>query len=229
MCVLSVQPLELIPLMQKRISKLAGSLKRIGDIEVNDWDFMELLHKDIRDLEVARSLRRLGKMRVTEWEFKDVLPAVNKLAHKEVDLGDIFRRAAAYRVMEWDFREAFGSHHDGSADSPRMNARKPPSTAEIGALSARLTRFLASTAHELIEEPAHAQVMVREIQPAVLCFTMVLLRRDAATLIGHGGHTAAAIRRLMQAVGLSQGVHVLLRVLSHEEFAREEPSQTTGS
>jgi predicted RNA-binding protein YlqC (UPF0109 family) len=40
-----------------------------------------------------------------------------------------------------------------------------------------------------------------------------------SALIGHGGHTAAAIRRILQNAGQRHGVHVILNILSHEEAA----------
>lgn len=201
-------------LIEIRMSRFTESLKRIGDIEVTEWDFAQLLHRDIEDLEVTRSLRRLGGMRVTEWEFKDVLPAMNRLAHKEVDLVDIFKRAAAYRVMEWDFNT--------TARSQSKAGELPVSDEEIGSISRRLEKFLGFVAAGLIEQPAHARISMRQIAPAVLCFRLILVKRDAAILIGHGGHGAAAIRRIMQAVGETRRVKILLRVLTHEEAAAED-------
>ena len=93
--------------MPKRISKFANSLKQLGDIQVTELDFMELLNTDIRELEIAHSLRRLGSIRVMEWDFRTVLPAVNKLAHQEVDLINFVKRTAHYKVMEWDFRRPY--------------------------------------------------------------------------------------------------------------------------
>ena len=204
--------------MQNRLSKFTASLKRIGDIEVTDWDFVELLNRDVEDLELTRSLRRLGGVRVTEWEFKDVLPAVNRFAHKEVDLVDIFKRAAAYRVMEWDFRDAI-RHHAEAGGKP---ADAPLSDEEMRGLIQRLEGFLGFVAAGLIEQPRHARIMVREIAPSLWCFRLVLVKRDAAILIGHGGHGAAAIRRIMQALGEAKRVKILLKVMTHEEAAADE-------
>jgi predicted RNA-binding protein YlqC (UPF0109 family) len=63
---------------------------------------------------------------------------------------------------------------------------------------------------------------VTEIAPAVLCFSLILVKRDTAILIGHGGHGAAAIRRILQAIGEANRVKILLRVMTHEEAAAEE-------
>ncbi len=201
--------------MDHRIAKLTESLRRIGEIEVTDWDFAELLHRDVEDLEVTRALRRLGRMRVTEWDFKDVLPAVNRLARKEVDLVDAFRRAAAYRVMEWDFRNPTG-HHDKTGAATADAYLSPE---EMQALIQRLKSFLGFVAGGLTEYPEHARITVTESAPTLLRFRLILVKRDAAMLIGHGGHTAAAIRRIMQGAGTAKGVNVLLNILTHEEAA----------
>lgn len=202
-----------------RLARLAKSIKEIGDIEVTDWDFMEILHTNVEDLEVARSLRRLGRIRVTDWEFRDVLPAVNKIAHKEVHLVDAFKRAAAYRVMEWDFRDLLDDDEDDGENQAGGMHRSAPSGEELQRIIRSFTSFLGFVCRGLIEHPDHACIKVVEIEPGVLRFKLVLVKRDAAALIGHGGHTAAAIRRLLQAAGRRQGVHVLLAVLSHEEDA----------
>lgn len=175
-----------------------------------------ILHTDIKDLELTRSLRRLGSIRVTDWEFSDVLPAVSRLAHKEVDLVDIFKRTCNYRVTDWDFRDLLHSHLS-EKDEDESTAQLSPE--EMQAIIHRLTAFLGFVTEGLVEQPQHARIKVAEIQPGLLRFKLVLVRRDTAALIGHGGHSAAAIRRLMQDAGHRQGVQVLLQVLSHEEDA----------
>ena len=104
--------------MPKRISKLASSLKQLGEIQVTEWDFMALLNTDIRELEISRSLRRLGSIRVMEWDFRTVLPAVKKLANQEVDVVDFVKRTAHYKVMEWDFRSALQAEHKPAPQEP---------------------------------------------------------------------------------------------------------------
>jgi|GEM_PF-1517352 len=89
--------------MAKRTSRITNSLRQLGEIQVNDWDFMALLNKDI---EIGRSLRNLGGKKVTEWEFKEVVPALQKLARQEVDMVGWVKRAANMKVLDWDFRSA---------------------------------------------------------------------------------------------------------------------------
>lgn len=199
--------------MPNRISRFANTIKQLGEIQVTELDFMELLNKDIKDLDISRSLRRLGNIRVTEWDFRNVLPAVNKLAQQEVDLVDIFKRTASYKVMEWDFRNAHHPDHKATPSVPR------PGPAEIQAIILRLKNFLDYVVVNLIDEPGHAQIKVREIAPAVLRFRLVLVKRDVAMLIGMQGHTASAIRSVLKAAAAVHGVNALLEIHSHEEAA----------
>lgn len=194
--------------MTARISKIARSLKRVGDIQVNDWDFMALLQKDISDLEPGRALRRLGQVRVTEWDFHNPLPAVAKLANTEVDLLGFVKRTASYKVLEWDFR---APHPPPPADGPTH--------AEMAALTDHLKNFLNYVAANLVEEPGHARLRIEEIGENTLRCRLVLVRRDVALLIGRGGETAAAIRSLLKAAAARHGVHALLEIVSHEDDA----------
>lgn len=203
-----------------KISKIASSLKQLGEIQVTELDFMELLNKDIRELEIARSLTRLGSIRVMEWDFRTVLPAVSKLAHQEVDLVDLVRRTAHYKVMEWDFRSALSAERGAEFQEP-VDRLEPE---EMQELIVRLKNFLQYVAVNLIDEPNHAQIKVREIAPNVLRFKLVLTKRDVAMLIGREGHTAAAIRSILKAAAGTSGVHALLQIHSHEE----EMARTDG-
>jgi predicted RNA-binding protein YlqC (UPF0109 family) len=202
----------------KRISGIASSLRQLRDIQVNDWDFEGLLHKDVGDIEFSKSLRRFGSIRVMEWDFADVLPAVNKLAHQEVDIVNIVKRVADYKVMEWDFRS-----HPPSASNPEHLSPE-----EMQALKMRLKDFLQYTVVNLIEEPNHAHIKVLEIAPDVLRFKLVMVKRDVSMLIGMGGHTAAAIRNLLKAAAGMSGVAVLLQILSHEEDVMLDDDSTGG-
>ncbi len=201
--------------MSNHISKLAQSLKQIGDIEVNDWDFKALLNKDIKDLEVSRSLRRLGGVQVMEWDFRTVLPAVNRIAHQEVDVIDLIRRTANYKVMEWDLRNP--SH--AQASEPEDVPGKALNPEEMQELILRLKNFLQYVVVNLIDEPSHAQIKVREIEPNVLRFKLILVNRDVSMLIGREGHTASAIRSVLQAVSRLHGVQAMLLIHSHETEA----------
>jgi predicted RNA-binding protein YlqC (UPF0109 family) len=205
--------------MSKPIAKFTDSLRQLGEIHVNDWDFMALMHKDIKEIEFTKSLRKLGNIRVMEWDFRTVLPAVNQLANHEVDLTGILRRTANYKVMEWDFRKPFPSEHK---PAPRdAEVAHPLSREEMQALIGRLKDFIQYVVVNLIDEPNHAHVRIQEIAPNVLRLKLVLTKRDVAMLIGTGGHTAAAIRRLVKDSARAKGVHALLQIHSHEEEIAE--------
>lgn len=200
------------------MSKISESLKQLAETQVNDWDFMALLNKDIKELEIGHSLRKLGNIQVMEWDFKKVMPAVDRFAHQEVDLLDLVKRTANYKIMDWDFRSALPAapvpvQQEGLEVLPAQDS----STSEKVAM--RLKNFLQYVALSLIDEPERAQIKVQEIGKDVLRFKLVLVKRDVALLIGREGHTAAAIRNILKATASIQGVHALLQIHSHEEEA----------
>jgi len=198
--------------MPKRRSKTPEPIPTPTDITSATWDFTQLLNTDIRKLEVADSLRQLGKIRVMDWDFKTVIPAVKRTANREVDVMDLLKRTANYRIMDRDFRSA-------SCDSANalLPVSDPASSPEVQALMIRLQGFLQYVAENLIDEPAQAQIRVTEIAPKVLRFTVALVKRDVAILIGREGFTATAIRTVIKSVAETQGVNVLLQIHSQEE------------
>jgi len=203
--------------MASRITKLTRSLKEIGEIQVNEWDFAGLMNKEISELEFRDSLRKLGNVQVMDWDFRNVLPAVNKLANTEVDLVDIVRRTAHYKVMDWDFNA------NPSAESePHPSATSQPletnlSKAEMRALVTRLKSFIQYVCTHLVDVPNHANIEIKEIKPSVLRVKVILVKRDVAMLIGREGHTAGAIRSALKAAAGIHGVHTLLEIVSHED------------
>jgi predicted RNA-binding protein YlqC (UPF0109 family) len=196
--------------MPSRASKIASSLKQLGEIQVNDWDFMTLLHTDIEELEITRSLRRLGQIQVTEWDFKTVLPAVKKVANQEVDVIDLLKRTANYKVMDWDFRS-----HAAVASGPAEV--KTPGAAEIQEVTLKLKNFLQYVVTNLIDQPDQAQIKVSPLKPTGLRFSLVLVKKDVAMLIGRDGQTASAIRGILKSTARMHGVEVLLQIHTREE------------
>ncbi|RYD20480.1 MAG: KH domain-containing protein [Verrucomicrobiaceae bacterium] len=197
--------------MSSRASKIATSLKQLGEIQVNDWDFMGLLHTDIENLEITQSLKKIGQIQVTDWDFKDVLPAVKKAANQEVDVVDILRRTANYKVMDWDFR-----HPHSESGQPE---KQEPDMALLKEVSGRLTCFLEYVLVNLIEDPDTARIVVTPLRPTGLRFKVVLAKKDLAMLIGRDGQSASAIRGIMKSVARDHGVEIILNMLSHEEEA----------
>jgi predicted RNA-binding protein YlqC (UPF0109 family) len=203
--------------MPKRISKLANSPRQPGEIQVKEWDFMALLHTDIRELEVTRSLRRLGGIQVMEWDFRTVLPAVKRIANQEVDLIDLVKRTAQYKVMDWDFRTALLAKRKPVPRVPARPLAKSLSRAEMQAITVRLKDFLQYMIANLIVEPDHAQIKATKIGSNGLRFTVVLGKRDMAMLIGREGFTASAIRSILKAAAGMNGVQALLQIQSRDE------------
>lgn len=206
--------------MRNKFSKIATSLKEIGDIHVNEWDFMALLHKDINEIEFTRSLRKLANFQVMEWDFRTVLPAVSKLASQQIDLVDLVKRTANFKVMEWDFRSALPTEAKPAAAE---TAEATESVAvyvnqvEMRVIVDRLKNFLHYVATNLIDDPDHARIKSEEIAPNVIRFRLVLAKRDVPVLIGKDGQTASTIRNILKAAAGKHGVHALLQIHSHEE------------
>ncbi|MFU8893435.1 MAG: KH domain-containing protein [Luteolibacter sp.] len=173
-----------------------------------------IFHRDIKDLEIGKNLRRLGNIRITEWEFRDILPAVNRVAQTEIDIDGFVRRAANYRVTEWDLKDLLGRRE-------RRTRRPPPSPAEMLKLSNELTRFIRFVTRNLIDQSDMAEIRTNQPFPDTLMIKLVLCQRDAAAIIGHGGHTAAAIRGMIKNVARKRGARASLRILSFEEDAEE--------
>ncbi len=203
--------------MPKRVSKIASSFKQLGEIQVTDWDFIELLNTDVRELEIARSLKRLASIQVTEWDFGTVLPAVKKVANQEIDVVDFFKRTAHYKVMEWDFRSAPAAESEPAPQAPVPPPVKTISPDELQAVTLRLKNFLQFVAVNLIDEPGSAQIKVTQLGPSGLRFKLVLVQRDVAMLVGREGHTASAIRNILKATAATHGVQALLQIHSHED------------
>lgn len=172
-----------------------------------------VFHRDLKDLEIGRNLRRLGRVRLTEWEFRDILPAVNRVANAEIDIDGFVRRAANYQVTEWDLKDLLGKRQK------RQPGRPPPSPADMLKLSGDLTRFIRFMTRSLIDQSDLAEIRTHQPFPDTLMIKLVLCQRDAAALIGHGGHTAAAIRAIIKDVAWRRGAKASLRIMTNEEDA----------
>ena len=195
--------------MPKRKSSLANSLRQLGEIQVNDWDFMALLNKDISEIDVGHSLRRLGNTQVVDWDFRTVLPAMNKLAQQEIDVVGLVKRAALYKVLEWDFKTT----------SPALDTKSAavsPGHTEFRELATQLENFLRYVVVNLTDEPQHARIHLEIVESNVFRFRVVLDNRDVALLIGREGNTVSAIRSILKAAARKHGVHVLLEICPHE-------------
>lgn len=218
--------------MPKRISKLSNSLKRLGDIQVTEWDLKAVMHTDIKELEVTRALRRLGAIRVMDWDFRSAMQAVRKSANQEVDIVTLVKRAASYKVTDWDFRSAWAVGHKPASQVAVEPLGNRLSQAEMQAITIRLKNFLQYVVVNLIDDLNHAQIKVTQMGPTGLRFKLVLMKKNVAMLIGREGFTASAIRNILQAAAGMNGVQALLHIHSHEDemafVAQEEARRQSG-
>jgi uncharacterized protein len=81
----------------------------------------------------------------------------------------------------------------------------------------RLRNYLQYVAVKLIDDPSQAQLKVAELAPKKVRFKLVLSKADVAMLIGRNGFTASAIRNVLKAGAVKDGVQVSLQIHSHEE------------
>ena len=163
-----------------------------------------ILHRDIKDLEIMRSLKRLANLRVTEWELKDI-PKYRVTDWELKDLPNL-------RVTEWELGDLIGRRERRNRD------RTHPSDEDIRQLAEKLERFIRFVAKNLIDHPDLAVIKTTRKESGVLFIELILTQRDAAALIGHGGHTAAAMRNIVKNVARHRGVSVAIRIQSHEEI-----------
>lgn len=198
--------------MAKRVRNISKSLKKIGDLQVNDWELPQVFNKNISELEIRQSLGRLGNIQVTDWELRSAINSIQHLANKEVDVVSFLKNAADYKVIDWDFREALSK----SKSEPKLL-----SDADLQAVIERLQGYLEFVIKPLIKQPRYASFHVEEIAPQVVSFKVVLKQRDLSALIGMNGLTVGPIRRILKDVALKDGVYALLRVQSIEEAMRD--------
>jgi len=81
----------------------------------------------------------------------------------------------------------------------------------------RIKAFLEFIALQFIEHPEQAQLRVAEVDEEHVRFRLIVAQTDVAMLIGRNGFTASAIRNVMKAAALKQGLHASLQIHSHEE------------
>ncbi len=198
--------------MPKRISKITESLKELGDIQVNDWELPKVLNTELSELEIRKSLQKLSSIQVTEWEIRDIMPALQELARKEVDIVGLLRQAAEFKVNDWELKDAFQKQRKG----------KPLSKRRMTKLIESLSAYLEYVIFRLIKEPRYASIHCEEIAPQVLCFRVILTQRDLSALIGSQGRTAGPIRRILKDVAYERGVFALLSIQTHMEAARTD-------
>lgn len=77
--------------------------------------------------------------------------------------------------------------------------------------------FLQFIALQFIEHPDQAELRIAEVDENRVSFRLIVAQSDVAILIGRNGFTASAIRNVMKAAAIREGIHASLQIHSHEE------------
>ena len=81
----------------------------------------------------------------------------------------------------------------------------------------QIKEFLQFIALQFIKHPDKAQLRVAETDSNHVSFRLVVDQSDVAMLIGRNGFTASAIRNVLKAAAIRDGIHASLQIHSHEE------------
>ena len=83
----------------------------------------------------------------------------------------------------------------------------------------QMRNFLQFIALQFITKPDQAQLKVGEAsgQENHIRFRLIVAKEDIAILIGKNGFTASAIRNVLKAAAIREGVTASLQIVSHEE------------
>ena len=81
----------------------------------------------------------------------------------------------------------------------------------------QIKEFLQFIALQFIKHPEQAQLRVAEADENHISFRLVVAQPDVAMLIGRNGFTASAIRNVLKAAAIRDGIHASLQIHSHEE------------
>jgi len=81
----------------------------------------------------------------------------------------------------------------------------------------QMRNFLQFIALQFINHPDQAQLRVAEASETHLRFRLIVAQSDIAILIGKNGFTASAIRNVLKAAAVREGINATLQIVSHEE------------
>jgi predicted RNA-binding protein YlqC (UPF0109 family) len=81
----------------------------------------------------------------------------------------------------------------------------------------QIRNFLQFITLQFISHPNDAQLKVAEVSEDHIRFRLVLNKADVAILIGRNGFTASAIRNVLKAAAIRDGINATLQIVSHEE------------
>ena len=92
----------------------------------------------------------------------------------------------------------------------------------------QIRNFLQFIAMQLITHKDEAQLKIAEVSPDHVRFRLILNRADVALLIGRNGFTASAIRNILKAAAIRDGVNATLQIISHEEEQQRVEALAAG-
>ncbi|MGJ8654973.1 MAG: KH domain-containing protein [Akkermansiaceae bacterium] len=83
----------------------------------------------------------------------------------------------------------------------------------------QMRNFLQFIALQFITQPDQAQLRVAEASDdqKLIRFRLIVSQQDVAILIGKNGFTASAIRNVLKAAAIREGINATLQIVSHEE------------
>ena len=83
----------------------------------------------------------------------------------------------------------------------------------------QMRNFLQFITLQFITKPDQAQLRVAEANDKEnhIRFRLIVAQQDVAILIGKNGFTASAIRNVLKAAALREGITATLQIISHEE------------
>jgi uncharacterized protein len=81
----------------------------------------------------------------------------------------------------------------------------------------QMRNFLQFIALQFINHPDQAQLKVAEASESHIRFRLIVSQPDIAILIGKNGFTASAIRNVLKAAAIREGITATLQIVSHEE------------
>ena len=96
-------------------------------------------------------------------------------------------------------------------------------------VSNQMKDFLQFITLQFIKHPDKAQLCVAEASEEHIRFRLILHHTDVAILIGKNGFTASAIRNVLKAAAMREGISATLQIISHEEEQQRLASIEAGT
>jgi len=90
-------------------------------------------------------------------------------------------------------------------------------TRHMQEVTEQMRNFLQFIALQFINHPEQAQLRVAETSETHIRFRLIVAQADIAILIGKNGFTASAIRNVLKAAAVREGINATLQIVSHEE------------